>query len=88
MKPIRISRLDESGFESGTEVIYAEDQPEYIQLPAIRFPGTEGLVVTRWTFTNEERDAIDAGADLFLGTMTFNQPLQPLILSVGPEGIF
>ena len=87
MKPQVISKNDPL-FQSGTEVIFAEDQPEYIQLPAIRFPGAEGLVVSRWTFTNEERDAIYAGEDLFLGTLTFNQDLQPLILSVGPEGIF
>lgn len=80
--------MDSPVFEFGTEVVYAKDQPEYIPLPAIRFPAQEGLVVTRWTFTSEERDAIYDGADLYLATWTFNQPLQPLLLTTSPEEIF
>lgn len=61
------------------------DQPQYNELAALRSP--EGIVTTRWTFTEEERNAIAAGEDIYLLTMTFNHPFQPVMLQVGiPEG--
>lgn len=64
-------------------IIYAKDQPEYQPLPAIRTPG--GMVVSRWTLTDAERKRVAEGEDIFLCLYTFNQPLQPVRLSVGPE---
>lgn len=65
------------------------DQPEYAELAALRSP--EGITLTRWAFTEEERRAIAAGADLFVSAMTFNHPFQPLKIEVGqskrPEAI-
>ncbi len=63
------------------EVVYAKDQPEYRQLPALR--SEDGVVLTRWTLTDEEREALHSGADLFLFIHTHNQPLQPIRLEVG-----
>lgn len=63
------------------EIVYGALQDEYQGLPAIRTPA--GKVLTRWTFTDEEREAIHAGADVFLTVLTFNQPLQPLRMEVG-----
>lgn len=59
-------------------------QPEYVGLPALRSP--DGRVMTRWTFTEEERKAIANGADLFTTVLTLNHPYQPIMLTVGlPE---
>lgn len=55
---------------------------EYQNLPSIRTP--RGAVISRWTFTDEERLRIAAGEDIFLVILTFNQRLQPVGLSVGP----
>lgn len=64
-------------------VTYAEFQPQYRPLPAIRNTDREDLPVTsRWTFTPEERAAIAAGADLYLTMLTFCTPLQPVLLQV------
>lgn len=51
-------------------------QPEYAGLKILRSP--EGRVMSRWTFTEEERRAIAEGADLFLTVHTFNHPFQPV----------
>jgi hypothetical protein len=63
------------------EIIYAKDQPEYNPLPCLR--SADGKVLTRWTLTDEEREAIHLGADILLTVHTFNQPLQPLRMEVG-----
>lgn len=68
------------------EVVIAKDQPEYLPLPAAIVEREEGVsVVTRWRFTEDERSAIAAGADLYLELLTFGQPLQPLHMHVGEE---
>jgi len=60
-------------------------QPQYNELAALRSP--EGIVITRWAFTEEERQAIAAGEDIYLSVMPFNHPFQPVSLRVGlPEG--
>jgi hypothetical protein len=62
------------------EVTYAKDQPDYIPLPVLRTP--EGQVTSRWKFTDEERKAVADGADLFVSVLTFNHPLQPMLVGV------
>jgi hypothetical protein len=66
------------------ELEYAKDQPEYRPLRALRSMAGEGAILTRWTLTPEQRQAIAAGADVFLEVLTFAQPLQPVLLFVGP----
>jgi heme-degrading monooxygenase HmoA len=68
------------GFE---EHILARDQTEYAQLPAV-FTEVESIpcVVTRWTFTPEERAAVAAGADLWLEMLTFGERANPVKLGV------
>lgn len=56
-------------------------QPEYDALPMLRSPN--GIVVCRWTFSDEEREAIANGEDLYVSTMTFNNPFQPVKVEVG-----
>lgn len=60
------------------EVVYAKDQPEYIPLPAWR--GEDGKVVTRWKLTWRERLRVLMSGNLWLTILTFNRPLQPVML--------
>jgi hypothetical protein len=62
------------------EIVYAKEQPEYIPLPTL--VSGNGVVMSRWQFTDEERQAIAAGADLLLSIWTFHDPLQPVLLEV------
>ncbi len=61
------------------------NQPQYDELAALRSP--EGLIMTRWGFTEEERKAISEGADLYLSVhlsvLNFNNPFQAVKLEVG-----
>lgn len=63
-------------------VVIAKHQEEYLDLPSIRTP--MGHVITRWRPTEDERQQILEGEDLYLTISTFNQPLQPVMLTVGP----
>jgi hypothetical protein len=58
------------------EVIYAEKQPEYSPLPALR---TEKSMLTRWHLSAEERAHIANGGDLFICCLTFGQPPYPIL---------
>lgn len=64
-------------------VVYAKNQPEYIPLPVIKYP--DGLLLTEWKLTEEEREAIIRGENIKLWIWTFNNPLQPIALEVTKE---
>ena len=70
------------------EITIAEDQLEYRPLVAAVYRTEDGqpLLLTRWRFTEEERQQIAGGEDLYLAVLTFGKPLQPLALQIGPEG--
>ena len=52
----------------------------YLRCQPNRSP--DGTVLSRWKLTEEEREAIYLGADVFLYVHTFNQPLQPIRLEI------
>ncbi len=58
---------------------YAEDQPEYLPLPAHRQP--DGTVTTRWRLSFKEWLQLLWTGDLWLQVLTYNHPLQPVKLS-------
>jgi hypothetical protein len=60
-------------------VIYAEDQPEYRPLPALKMP--DGEIITCWRPSILERLKILFTGKIWLSVLTFNQALQPLFLS-------
>ena len=61
-------------------VVYAEHQPEYQQLPALRFK--EGEIVSCWGLSFSERLKVLLTGKVWLKTLTFNERLQPLLMSV------
>lgn len=69
------------GMES-EEVVYAKDQPQYLPLRSLVSSGPRGGVISRWTFTPEQRKAIAEGADVFLEISTGHRPLQPIRVMV------
>ena len=62
-------------------VVYAENQPEYIPLPVHK--DSEGIVTSCWKFSFMERLKVLFGARLYWQQLTFNTPLQPVSPSVG-----
>jgi len=64
----------------GYSVILAKDQPEYLPLPA--HVDKKGCVTCCWKLTLKERWKIFMCGCLYLQTLTFNTPLQPLRPSV------
>ncbi len=68
------------------EVKYAEDQPEYMTLPAVRTP--DGVVLSRWELSDEELAQIVHTRSIYLALHTFNMPLQPIQIGVEPPSAF
>ena len=66
----------------GANVVFAANQPEYIPLPAEYRGGKSGEILTCWELTQEELQRIQETGKIWLGVLTFGQPLQPLLLSV------
>lgn len=71
MKPIEFDELN---------VLYGEGQPEYEPLPAHR--DENGNVTTCWKLSPEELQTIQETGVIWLVLATFNDPLQPMYLSV------
>lgn len=71
MKPIKFP---------GQNIVFAEHQPEYQPLPA--FISDDGIVVSCWRLTFRERLRMLFTGRIYLLSMTFNRPLQPLLPSV------
>lgn len=61
-------------------VTFAEDQPEYLPLPAWR--GVDGTVISCWKLTRKERLKILFTGRLWLRSLTFGRSLQPLLPEV------
>lgn len=64
------------------EVVYAKDQPEYQPLPCIRM--ADGTILTRWIMSDEEKQQVLEQGYVYLAVKTFNQPLQPLLMTATP----
>ncbi len=64
------------------ETVFAENQPEYMRLPAVKLVAPDHQVLTRWELSDEDRKKIAEGADVYLWVSTFGQPLQPVAVEV------
>lgn len=70
-------------------VTYAKDQPEYTPLPAYRDdtdPTTS--LVTLWELSDDELIEVQKTKKIYLKVLTFNKPLQPLLLSVYEREVY
>ena len=64
------------------EVIYAKDQPQFSPLPAYKWK--DGHVVSRWKMSFKERLHCLFFGYIYLNIFTYNEPLQPIKLSIDP----
>jgi len=63
----------------GCNVTYAENQPEYLPLPALKM--ADGEIATCWKPSFRERLKILFSGRIWLYVLTFNKPLQPIKIS-------
>lgn len=66
---------------------YAENQKEYLPLPAYKNPEPQGHVVSCWNLSFRERVRILFRGRLWLSLMTFHKPLQPIIITTKKSDI-
>lgn len=67
----------------GVNVVFAKDQPEYMPLPAMKIPNDpQGLIITKWQLSPEELERVKETGTIHLSMLTFNQPLQPVLLTL------
>lgn len=59
---------------------YAENQPEYMPLPAHKSP--DGIVTSCWYLSWSERLVILLKGRVWISMLTFNNSLQPLLPTV------
>ena len=79
MKPIQ--------FKEQT-VIFAKDQPQYQQLPALKIKSNEGEVISCWNLSFTERLRVLFTGKIWLSLMSFNKPLTPSFLSTKKDDVF
>ena len=72
MKPIEFNNQN---------VVFAGDQDEYNNLPA--FKGPDGEAISCWRLSFFERLWVLFSGKIWLRTMTFNGPLQPVMIQLG-----
>jgi hypothetical protein len=68
MKPIKFKEQN---------CTYAENQPEYMPLPAFRYNTRDGQVVSCWKLSFWERLRLLFTGKLWVSLMMFGQPLTP-----------
>lgn len=66
--------------------VYGENQPEYLPLPAHKTE--EGQAIFCFELDEEERKRIAETGELWVSLLTFNQPLQPILLTTKKADLF
>ena len=61
---------------TGCNATYAENQPEYLNLPVHK--AEDGLITTCWELSFIDKVKVVLTDKIFLQVLTFNKPLQPL----------
>jgi hypothetical protein len=80
MKPIKFPEQN---------VTFAENQPEYLPLPAHRVENDpKGQVIFCMQLTFKERIKLLMTGKVWVSLLTFNQPLTPSFISVNKYDIF
>lgn len=68
MKPIKFKEQN---------CTYAENQPEYLPLPAFKVKEPEGRIISCWELSIIERLRILMTGKIWVSLMSFNRPLTP-----------
>ena len=65
-------------------IVFANNQPQYLPLPAYRFKNDpKGRIVCCWRLNWLERLKVLRSGMVWQQMLTFNRPLQPQLLTVG-----
>lgn len=67
------------------ETTFAEEQEDYMPITIAAYHYGDGtrVLLTRWTFTPSEREAVARGEDVYVGLLN-SGPMTPLIVRCGP----
>lgn len=76
MKPIEFKEQN---------VVYAKDQKEYMPLPALKFE--DGAVITCWKLSWKEILKLLFTRKVWVTMLTFNKPLQPLLVTINKSDL-
>ena len=79
MKPIKFKEQN---------CTYAENQPEYLPLPAYKDKGEQGIVISCWKLSIWERLRLLFTGKLWISLMSFNKPLTPSLFSTKKSDVF
>ena len=79
MKPVKFKHQN---------VVYAENQPEYIPLPALRLNTTEAEVISCWKLSFKERVKVIFTGIVWVSMASFNKPIMPLFLSISRKNVY
>lgn len=79
MKPVKFKHQN---------IVFAEHQPEYQPLPALKLDGPEGHVISCWRMSLKERLWVLFSGRIWVGLMSFNKPLTPSYLSVDRKELY
>lgn len=79
MKPVKFKE---------SNVVFAENQPEYTALPALKIDSPTGEVISCWKLSFKERIKVLLFGNVWLSLMSFNNPLTPSFMSVNKDDVF
>lgn len=77
MKPIKFKHQN---------VTYAENQPEYLPLPALKFE--DGTVISCWKMSLSDRIRVLFSGKVWLSLSSFNTPLTPSMLAADRKELY
>jgi hypothetical protein len=79
MKPIKFKEQN---------ITFAENQPEYLPLPAHKVDSLEGEVISCWQLSFRERFRILITGKLWVSLLSFNKPLTPSFFTTKKGDLF
>lgn len=68
------------------ERTFGANQPQYVPVPVATFDyygDGSRVLLTRWTLTPEEREAVARGEDIYVAQLNFGTPMTPLLVRTG-----
>ena len=55
-------------------------------MPAMKVPNDpQGIIITKWQLSPEELERVKETGTIHLSMLTFNQPLQPVLIRIAPD---
>ena len=68
-------------------ITFAENQPEYLPLPAFKNNSPQGEVISCWKLSFAERLKLLITGKLWVSLLSFNKPLTPSYFSVNKSDV-